>query len=110
MDNYYIQLLLFPTIPLSLFVQCIVNHSCPLLPPPTHALQVIRHYHGHLSAVYCISLHPTIDVLITGGRDATARVWDMRTKACVHTLSCHTNTVADIITQAANPQVSRPSL
>ncbi len=79
-------------------------------PPPTHALQVIRHYHGHLSAVYCISLHPTIDVLITGGRDATARVWDMRTKACVHTLSGHTNTVADIITQAANPQVSRPSL
>lgn len=52
-----------------------------------------------------MSLHPTIDVLLTGGRDATARVWDMRTKACIHTLTGHTNTVADILTQAPNPQV-----
>jgi len=37
--------------------------------------QVIRHYHGHLSAVYSIDIHPTIDVLVTCGRDATARVW-----------------------------------
>ncbi len=36
--------------------------------------KVIRHYHGHLSGVYAATLHPTIDVLITGGRDATARV------------------------------------
>lgn len=37
-------------------------------------LQVIRHYHGHLSAVYAMDLHPTIDVLVTSGRDSTARV------------------------------------
>ena len=30
----------------------------------------------------------------------------MRTKACVHTLGGHTNTLADIQTQASNPQVS----
>ena len=36
--------------------------------------QVIRHYHGHLSGVYCMGLHPTLDVLMTGGRDATCRV------------------------------------
>jgi len=36
--------------------------------------QVIRHYHGHLSAVYSLDIHPTIDVLVTCGRDATARV------------------------------------
>ncbi len=35
---------------------------------------MVRHYHGHLSAVYCMSLHPTIDVLVTGSRDASARV------------------------------------
>ena len=29
----------------------------------------------------------------------------MRSKACIHTLTGHTNTVADVITQAANPQV-----
>ena len=32
--------------------------------------KVIRHYHGHLSGVYCLSLHPTLDYLVTGGRDA----------------------------------------
>ena len=33
------------------------------------------------------------------------QVWDMRTKACIHTLTGHTNTVADVVTQTANPQV-----
>lgn len=36
--------------------------------------KVIRHYHGHLSGVYSLSLHPTLDLLVTAGRDATARV------------------------------------
>lgn len=55
--------------------------------------------------MYTLALHPTIDVLITAGRDSTARVWDMRTKANVHTLVGHTNTIASVITQAAEPQV-----
>ena len=37
-------------------------------------IQVIRHYHGHLSAINSICLHPTLDVLMTGGRDAAVRV------------------------------------
>jgi len=41
----------------------------------------VRHYHGHLSGIYSIALHPELDILVTGGRDAAARVWDMRTKA-----------------------------
>lgn len=36
--------------------------------------KVIRHYHGHLSGVYCLSLHPTLDIMVTGGRDSSARV------------------------------------
>ncbi len=36
--------------------------------------KVIRHYHGHLSAVFALALHPILDVLITGGRDSVARV------------------------------------
>ena len=55
--------------------------------------------------MYAIDLHPTIDVLLTCGRDGTARVWDMRTKACIHTLTGHNNTVADVKCQAAEPQV-----
>ena len=35
---------------------------------------MVRHYHGHLSAVYCMSIHPSIDILVTGSRDASARV------------------------------------
>ena len=48
-----------------------------------NALQVIRQYHGHLSGIYALALHPTLDVLISGGRDSVARVWDMRTKVQV---------------------------
>ncbi|KAL4585092.1 hypothetical protein LXL04_009706 [Taraxacum kok-saghyz] len=32
--------------------------------------KVIRLYHRHLSGVYCLALHPTINVLLTGGRDS----------------------------------------
>jgi pleiotropic regulator 1 len=67
--------------------------------------KVIRHYHGHLSGVYCLALHPTIDILVTGGRDSTARVWDMRTKAQIHCLSGHTNTVQSVTCQSTDPQV-----
>eukprot|EP00983_Pelagomonas_calceolata_P037568 1136399-Pelagomonas_calceolata.AAC.1 len=48
--------------------------------------QVIRHYHGHLSGVYSLALHPKLDVLMTGGRDSVCRVWDMRTKVQVRTV------------------------
>ncbi len=30
--------------------------------------------------MYALALHPTLDVLMTGGRDSVCRVWDMRTK------------------------------
>jgi pleiotropic regulator 1 len=36
--------------------------------------KTIRAYHGHLSGVYSCALHPTIDLLMTGGRDASCRV------------------------------------
>jgi pleiotropic regulator 1 len=71
---------------------------------------VIRHYHGHLSGVYSLSLHPTLDVLVTAGRDASARVWDMRTKAQIHVLAGHTATVADVKCQESNPQVITGSM
>jgi pleiotropic regulator 1 len=67
--------------------------------------QVIRNYHGHLSGIYSIALHPTLDVLMTGGRDAVCRVWDMRTKVQVHCLSGHDDTVCSILSQGVDPQV-----
>jgi WD40 repeat protein len=49
---------------------------------------VIRQYHGHLSGVYSIALHPRLDVFMTGGRDSVCRVWDMRTKLQVGRHGC----------------------
>jgi pleiotropic regulator 1 len=72
--------------------------------------KVIRHYHGHLSGVYALSLHPTLDVLVTAGRDASARAWDMRTKAQIHVLAGHTGTVADVKCQESDPQVITGSM
>lgn len=67
--------------------------------------KVIRHYHGHLSGVYCLALHPTLDVLVTGGRDSVARVWDMRTKQSIHVLTGHSSTVASVVCQSTDPQI-----
>lgn len=67
--------------------------------------QVVRHYHGHLSGVFELKLHPTLDLLVTGGRDAVARVWDMRTKNQVFCLTGHDNTVGAILTKSTDPQV-----
>ena len=33
------------------------------------------------------------------------RVWDMRTKVNIHTLSGHTNTVTSVLTQSTDPQI-----
>jgi pleiotropic regulator 1 len=55
--------------------------------------------------VHALCLHPKIDILISCGRDSTARVWDIRTKACIHTLVGHTNTVASVKSQSVDPQI-----
>ena len=44
-------------------------------------------------------------MLVTGGRDATARVWDMRTKAAVHVLGGHSHTVESVLCQSDEPQI-----
>ncbi|KAJ6611607.1 WD40-repeat-containing domain protein [Mycena sp. CBHHK59/15] len=72
-------------------------HPCHFSCGEDKANKIIRHYHGHLSGVYTLSLHPTLDVLVTADRDASAQVRDMRTKAQIHVLSGHTATVADVI-------------
>jgi pleiotropic regulator 1 len=67
--------------------------------------KVVRHYHGHLSAVNALALHPSLDILVTVGRDSTARVWDIRTKARIFTLTGHTGNVSSVICQKFEPQV-----
>ncbi|KAL3627070.1 hypothetical protein CASFOL_028433 [Castilleja foliolosa] len=70
--------------------------------------KVIRSYDGHLSSVYSLALHPTIDVSLTGG------VWDIRSKMQIRTLSGHENTVCSVFTrptgviQIDNPNLAKP--
>eukprot|EP01024_Parvocaulis_polyphysoides_P056603 TRINITY_DN5988_c0_g1_i1.p1 TRINITY_DN5988_c0_g1~~TRINITY_DN5988_c0_g1_i1.p1 ORF type:complete len:262 (-),score=14.78 TRINITY_DN5988_c0_g1_i1:288-1028(-) len=71
--------------------------------------KVIRNYHGHLSGIYALQLHPTMDILMTGGRDSVCRVWDMRSKIQAHCLSGHDNTVSSIFAQEIDPQVATAS-
>jgi pleiotropic regulator 1 len=58
-----------------------------------------------LSGIYALKLHPTLDILVTAGRDAVARVWDMRTKHQIHVLSGHEHTVTSLLTAAVHPQI-----
>ena len=44
------------------------------------------------------------------GRDSVARVWDIRTKNNVHTLTGHNQTVVGLATQALEPQVITGSM
>jgi pleiotropic regulator 1 len=67
--------------------------------------KVIRNYHGHLSGVYCLKIHEGLGVLISGGRDSTARVWDVRVRKQVHALVGHSHTVGSILTQDSEPNV-----
>ncbi|CAK0810495.1 unnamed protein product [Prorocentrum cordatum] len=65
---------------------------------------VIRNYHGHLSGVYCLCLHPTLNILATGGRDSSVRIWDMRTKMGIFVFGGHTNAICSLVSQASEPQ------
>jgi pleiotropic regulator 1 len=52
-----------------------------------------------------MAIHPTLDVIVTGGRDSTVRVWDIRTKRQVQCFEGHTNSVFQVATQAPDPQI-----
>ena len=62
------------------------------------------------SGVYTLSLHPTLSILVTAGRDASARVWDVRIKVQIHVLTGHTATVADVKCQESDPQLITGSM
>ena len=67
--------------------------------------KTIRNYHGHLSGVYCLKIHHGLGILVTGGRDSTVRVWDIRVRRQIHSLVGHGHTVASLITQESKPHV-----
>ena len=65
--------------------------------------KVVRHYHGHLSGVYALALHPTLDLLVP--QAATAwRACGTCERRAVHVLAGHQNTVGAVLTNAVDPQ------
>lgn len=55
--------------------------------------KAIRHYHGHLSGVYCIAVHPTLDILFTGGRDSVARVSNNLNDQLIYILTIYSSNI-----------------
>lgn len=76
--------------------------------------EAIRDYFGHLSAVYCVATHPRQDsIIVSGGRDQSVRVWDVRTRKEIFVLAGggpgsatgHSGAVMSLATQEASPQL-----
>ncbi|EGV65699.1 pre-mRNA-splicing factor prp46 [Yamadazyma tenuis] len=70
----------------------------------------IRNYHGHLGGIYTMALHPQLDLLFTGGRDQTVRVWDIRSRAEVMTLTGHKSDISSLIASEVDPQLISSSM
>lgn len=49
---------------------------------------------GHTETVRCLKVHGGL--LVSGGNDGEARVWDIHTGQCLHVLKGHTGTLYDI--------------
>lgn len=52
-----------------------------------------------------MALHPILDVLVTGGRDCVAKLWDIRSKQQIMSLEGHNNNICSIIAQEFDPQI-----
>lgn len=70
----------------------------------------IRKYHGHVGGIYAMDLHPALDVLITAGRDAVVKMWDIRSRAEVMTLVGHTSDITSVMAQVSDPQIVSSSM
>ncbi|KAG1046959.1 hypothetical protein G6F43_010574 [Rhizopus delemar] len=46
---------------------------------------------GHLDGVYCLQFHQ--DILVTGSRDRSIKLWDLKSKGCLKTLYGHDGSV-----------------
>jgi WD40 repeat protein len=62
-----------------------------LIEPDT--AHTMRQINGHTGEIYFIVYCAELSLVITGGEDTTARVWNVATGKCVHVLNGHTDSV-----------------
>jgi pleiotropic regulator 1 len=60
---------------------------------------------GHLSGVYCLALSPSLDLLVSSGRDS---VWDIRTRRAEIVLEGHDRLIFYVLLQELQPNVVTP--
>ena len=70
----------------------------------------IKNFHGHVGGIYALSLHPQLDVVLSGGRDAVVRIWDIRATKEITLLSGHKSDITSIESFDNEPQVITSSM
>eukprot|EP00331_Platyophrya_macrostoma_P018403 CAMPEP_0176474438 /NCGR_PEP_ID=MMETSP0127-20121128/42980_1 /TAXON_ID=938130 /ORGANISM="Platyophrya macrostoma, Strain WH" /LENGTH=234 /DNA_ID=CAMNT_0017869781 /DNA_START=14 /DNA_END=718 /DNA_ORIENTATION=- len=66
------------------------------------ALKKIKKFTGHTSFVNsCAPARRGLDIVVSGSDDATAKVWDLRTKEAVHSLDCKYQVTAVLFNDTA---------
>jgi len=67
-------------------VETTTNRQSPAIPKQIHTLQ------GHTSCVSCLSLIKP-NILASGSKDNTIKIWNLDDQSCIHTLQGHTDSV-----------------
>lgn len=69
--------------------------------------KITNHFFGHSASILTIADHPSIrDLIFTGSKDRTCKVWDARSKnKSLLTLTGHKDTVNKVLTFPTEPQV-----
>ena len=56
----------------------------------------VRELKGHRAPVTAVAIHPTYNLVVSCGEDATVRLWDSETGEFERSLKGHTNVVQDV--------------
>jgi WD40 repeat protein len=61
-----------------------------------HRERSVKHLRGHTGAVWCTRFSPDGALVATGAADATVRIWDRETGACLHVIEAHPSLIKDL--------------
>lgn len=69
--------------------------------------QRVKQFHGHAGPVWCLWVDPDRDLLLSGGYDATVKLWSLSSERCAATLRGHDGWVRSLqVMEAGSRMVS----